>query len=131
MKLTAQDRPWLYRDTCENRSHWSCSHPGWIKDICDELLGNDVSVIDTASKARTNEFFITVKNPVEYYIIEGRYRENKDISLPSSGLAIRHVDELWNNRYEDLIPEKHYECSIVQADNRFDLEKRVNAGDAA
>jgi hypothetical protein len=57
-------------------------------------LGNDVSVIDTASKARTNEFFITVKNPVEYYIIEGRYRENKDISLPSSGLAIRHVDEL-------------------------------------
>ncbi|MCQ1535766.1 M6 family metalloprotease domain-containing protein [Methanosarcina sp. KYL-1] len=82
------------------------------------------------AKAGTNEFFIAVKNPIEYYILENRHRENRDRSLPSSGLAVWHVDELGSNEYEDMTPEKHYECSIVQADNRFDLEHRVNKGDA-
>ncbi len=82
------------------------------------------------AKTETNEFFITIKNPVEYYIIECRHFENRDKSLPSSGLAIWHVDENGYHDYEDMTPEMHYECSLVQADNRFDLEKYVNAGDA-
>lgn len=28
-----------------------------------------------------------------------------------------------------MTPEMHYECSIVQADNLFDLEHRINPGD--
>lgn len=83
-----------------------------------------------AAKAGTNEFFVTVKNPTEYYIIENRHTENRDRSLPSSGLAVWHVDELGSNEDEDMTPEKHYECSIIQADNRFDLEHRINPGDS-
>lgn len=82
------------------------------------------------AKAGTNEFFLIAKNPVEYYIIEARNRENRDRTLPSEGLAIWHVDELGDNENEDMAPLKHYECSLIQADNRFDLERRVNAGDA-
>lgn len=29
-----------------------------------------------------------------------------------------------------MTPAKHYLCSIEQADNKFDLEKKVNGGDA-
>lgn len=84
------------------------------------------------AKAEINEFFITVKNQTEseYYLIENRYRENRDKSLPSSGLAIWHVDENGYHDYEDMTPDMHYECSLVQADDRFDLEKYVNAGDS-
>jgi M6 family metalloprotease-like protein len=81
------------------------------------------------ARAEMNEFFIFAKDPFEYYIIENRHRENRDISLPSSGLAIWHIDELGNNENEQMTPEMHYECSIAQADNRFDLERRVNPGD--
>lgn len=82
------------------------------------------------AKAGANEFFLLAKNSVEYFIIEARNRENRDRSLPSEGLAIWHVDELGDNENEDMTPQKHYECSLIQADNRFDLEHRVNAGDA-
>jgi len=81
------------------------------------------------AKAGVNEFFIFAKNPAEYFIIENRYKENRDSSLPTSGLAIWHVDEQGSNEHEDMLPAKHYECSLEQADNRFDLEYRSNNGD--
>jgi len=87
--------------------------------------------VDTyTAKAGTNEFFKIAKDPVEYYIIEARNQEKRDKSLPCSGLAIWHVDELGDNEYEFMTKQKHFECSLIQADNRFDLEKGANAGDA-
>ncbi len=80
-------------------------------------------------KAGVNEFFIKAKSPTEYFIIENRLQEGRDASLPASGLAIWHVDELGSNDYEDMKPKRHYECSLVQADNLFDLELKANVGD--
>jgi len=80
------------------------------------------------AKAGKNELFIWPKNLVEYYIIENRFKEKRDSSLPASGLAIWHVDELGSNDYEEMLPTKHYECSLEQADNRFELERFINRG---
>jgi M6 family metalloprotease-like protein len=81
--------------------------------------------------AGTNEFFFHRKGPTEYYIIENRYRSGRDMALPGSGLAIWRVDELGDNQYEQMTPTQHYECSLVQADGRNDLENdRTNPGDA-
>jgi M6 family metalloprotease-like protein len=82
------------------------------------------------ARAGVNEFFKFAKNSVEYYIIEARIQENRDKSLPSAGLAVWHVDELGDNEYEDMTAYKHFECSLVQADNKFELERGINVGDS-
>ena len=61
---------------------------------------------------------------------DGQLITDRDRSLPATGLAIWHVDELGDNNNEQMTPTLHYECSLEQADNRFDLEGKVNAGDA-
>jgi M6 family metalloprotease-like protein len=80
-------------------------------------------------KAGVNDFLIKVKSLTEYFIIENRFQEGRDSSLPCSGLAIWHVDELGSNDFEDMKPKRHYECSLEQADNLFELEQKVNIGD--
>ena len=76
-----------------------------------------------------NHFFIVRKNRSEYYIIENRQRSGRDAALPSAGLAIWHVDELGSNEHQGGTPSRHYECALIQADGRSDLERNVNPGD--
>lgn len=84
---------------------------------------------DFIVQAGTNEFLLYPKNATEYFILENRFRKGRDSSLPSSGLAIWHVDELGTNDNEQMTVKNHYECSLEQADGRFDLELRKNDGD--
>ena len=77
-----------------------------------------------------NEFYLFTKNSEEYFIIENRQKSGRDVFLPDAGLAIWHVDENASNNNEQMTPGQHYECSLEQADNRFDLENQANAGDA-
>jgi len=99
---------------------------GWANQVTPLTAGT------YTARADTNEFFIFVKKAYEeeYFIIENRNRENRDKSLPSSGLAIWHIDELGYNEYQDMTSWKHYECSLEQADGRNDLEHGSNPGDA-
>ena len=80
--------------------------------------------------AANNDFFVYAKNATEYFIVENRQKTGRDTFLPDAGLAIWHVDENGSNSDEQMTPAQHYECSLVQADNRFDMEKNANAGDA-
>jgi M6 family metalloprotease-like protein len=65
----------------------------------------------------------------EYFLIENRHHSSWDSSLPDSGLAIWHVDELGNNDWEQMTPEYHYRVSLEQADGNLDLEYMINGGD--
>lgn len=80
--------------------------------------------------AANNDFYVYAKNATEYFIVENREKTGRDIFLPDAGLAIWHVDEQGSNENQQMTPSQHYECSIEQADNRFDLEKGTNAGDS-
>lgn len=82
--------------------------------------------------AANNDFYVYAKNATEYFIVENRQKTGRDIFLPDAGLAIWHVDEdeQASNENQQMTPSQHYECSLEQADNRFDLEKRTNAGDS-
>jgi M6 family metalloprotease-like protein len=85
---------------------------------------------DFRVKAGLNDFLLYPKNAFEYFIIENRFRKDRDSALPASGLAVWHVDENGTNDNEQMTAAQHYECSLEQADGRFDLEHRENDGDA-
>ncbi len=99
---------------------------GWAAGVVDITAGLTATV-DAAS----NRFFARRNGSTEYYLIEGRVAEGRDAVLPASGLAIWHVDELGDNSNEQMMPSQHYECALVQADGRTDLEHDPqNSGDA-
>ncbi|NJC25619.1 M6 family metalloprotease domain-containing protein [Neolewinella antarctica] len=98
---------------------------GWSTSLVPITAGTTASL-----NAANNDFYIYSKNANEYFIIENRQKSGRDTFLPDSGLAIWHIDELGDNDNEQMTSAMHYECSIEQADNQFDMEKNVNAGDA-
>lgn len=99
---------------------------GWTSKLTPITKNAQISL-----NAGKNEFAVFKKNDREYYIIENRRNKGRDSSLPGSGLAIWHVDENGNNSNEQMTAVSHYELSLKQADNRFDLEKlRYHDGDA-
>ena len=106
-------------------------HAGWV-DTVSELNGaSGERVADAAG----DEIFLYRRNQREYFLIENRFKAGRDESLPSSGLAVWHVDEgaagsLYKaNEHEQMTAAKHYECALVQADGLFELENGNNWGD--
>ena len=77
----------------------------------------------------SNDFYIHKLSTTEYFILENRQKAGRDKGLPDAGLAIWHVDELGDNEHQQMTKDLHYECSLEQADNKFDLERHVNLGD--
>jgi M6 family metalloprotease-like protein len=98
---------------------------GWAANLTTLTPGMSATVSSTS-----NDFYIHRKSNTEYFIIENRQQAGRDTALPDAGLAIWHADELGSNQNEQMTPAQHYECSLEQADNRFDLEHRANAGDS-
>ena len=99
---------------------------GWADSVTAITAGLNATI-----RSDSNDFFIHRKNEVEYFIIESREKTGRDQALPGSGLAIWHVDELGDNEHQGRAPLLHYECSLVQADGLFDLERgRTPYGEA-
>jgi M6 family metalloprotease-like protein len=68
----------------------------------------------------------------EYFLFECRFKTNRDSSLPASGVAVWHIDELGDRDDQRMTPNtlhNNYECTLVQADNQWHFQKDVNAGD--
>ncbi len=97
---------------------------GWANSVTPITAG-----ITANLSAANNDFYIYAKNATEYFIIENRQKTGRDIFLPDDGLAIWHIDENGSNSNEQMTSAMHYECSLVQADNQFDLENHANGGD--
>ncbi len=67
----------------------------------------------------------------EYFLVENRSRMNMDRGLPASGLAVYHCDVTGSNELQQGTATKHYQCALLQADGRRDLELDVNRGDGS
>lgn len=65
----------------------------------------------------------------EYFIVENRSKSGLDKSLPSSGLAVYHCDTMGSNEWQEGSSTRHYQCALLQADGRLDLEHNNNRGD--
>ncbi|MCU1572548.1 MAG: metalloprotease [Micrococcaceae bacterium] len=97
---------------------------GWASKVTTLTSGTTTTV-----EAGKNDFLLYPRNASEYFILENRAQSGRDASLPDAGVAIWHVDVNGNNSNEQMTASQHYECSLEQADGRFDLEHRVNGGD--
>lgn len=91
---------------------------GWATSVTAMRAG-----LRATAETQKNAFFIHRKNDTEYFIVENRQKLRRDLALPGDGLAIWHIDELGDNQNEHMTAAMHYECSIMQADGRNDLEQ--------
>ena len=65
----------------------------------------------------------------EYFLVENRSKIGLDQHLPSSGLAVYHCDTNGSNEFQEGSSTRHYQCALLQADGRLDLERNLNRGD--
>ena len=104
---------------------------GWASSVT--TLTRTSSLVATV-RAGVNEFYLYPKNgdpaATEYFIVENRQKSGVDADLPGAGVCIWHVDEAGSNDEEAGTPERHYECSLVQADGLRRLELFNDYGDA-
>ncbi len=99
---------------------------GW----CDiEVSLNAPGALDAPHGAYDTVMKFHTSRPNEYFLVENRSRIDLDRGLPSSGLAVYHCDILGSNEWQQGTPTRHYQCALLQADGRRDLELNVNRGD--
>jgi M6 family metalloprotease-like protein len=92
---------------------------GW----CDSVIDLNVPGSYEAVHGRYNEVMkFRSSRPNEYFIVENRSRMGLDRSGPANGLAIYHCDIFGSNELQEGTPAKHYQCALLQADGRRDLE---------
>jgi len=99
---------------------------GW----CDNEINLSVPAVYQARQGDYNtvmKFRSTKDN--EYFLVENRTRMGLDRGLPASGLAVYHCDILGSNEWQQGTATKHYQCALLQADGRRDLELDANRGD--
>lgn len=61
----------------------------------------------------------------EYFLVENRQADRRDVELPGGGLLIWHIDDAMSNNTD----ETHYKVALEQADGARGLENNTNRGD--
>ncbi len=90
----------------------------------------------TASPGAGFNTFYRYEKPgtaTEYYLVENRQQAGRDATIPASGVAIWHIDELGDRDNQSLAYNSehlNYEVTLMQADNLWHFQGDVNAGDA-
>jgi M6 family metalloprotease-like protein len=108
-----------------------CGYFRRLAKWCDrEILLNRPNVVEIRSCDFNTIMRFTTDKDNEYFIVENRCQQGIDSSCPDSGLAIYHCDTEGSNEWQDGSPGKHYQCALIQADGRKDLEMYENMGDS-
>ena len=106
---------------------------GWA-DVVDLPRGTNFLAALSSTGPGFNRFFRYRKpgTTTEYFLLENRQKARRDAEIPGSGIAIWHIDELGDRDNQSVQPNaSHLNCEVtlVQADNRWDLEFYHNSGD--
>ncbi|RMF90565.1 MAG: M6 family metalloprotease domain-containing protein [Nitrospinota bacterium] len=117
-------------------SAWSKYRLGWVTPTQVEGTLPDEPIEPAAQSADVYQLLYgSPDKGGEYFLIENRQKSGFDAGLPGTGLLIWHIEENKTNNKEECYPPSncsttHYKVALVQADNRWDLEKNQNRGDA-
>lgn len=105
-------------------SCWCLSKLGWITPKKAKSATYKLASLDVDPNACVWAWTAGKSGP-EYFMLENRQATGRDVSLPTSGLAIWHIDESQSDNTNRL----SYKVGIVQADGKQDLEMARNSGD--
>lgn len=102
---------------------------GYLRDLVgwadNEVLVNGSQLLSAQhADYRTVMKYLTSKNN-EYFVIENRTAIGLDEHLGSSGLAVFHCDTQGSNELQQGTATQHFQCALLQADGRKDLEMGV------
>ena len=107
---------------------------GYLRDLagwCDTVIDLNTSGSHSAEHGKYGTVFkYRTSKPNEYFIIENRTRMGLDRALPASGLAVYHCDITGSNEFQQGSADRHYQCALLQADGRLDLENNLNTGNS-
>lgn len=109
---------------------------GWTETVeVDNTMFLQAELESTVGADGFNRIYRYAKpgTSTEYYLFETRQQAGRDATLPCSGIAIWHVDELGDRddqRHAYNSSHQNYECTLMQADNLWHFENYVNSGDA-
>ena len=107
-----------------------CAYLRYLADWCPNRVSlNEPGVRQATHGAYDTVFVYETARPTEYFLLENRGKFGLDQHLPSSGLAVYHCDTEGSNERQGGTAEQHYQCSLLQADGRLDLEQNANQGD--
>jgi immune inhibitor A len=106
-------------------SCWCLSKLGWINPKV--VTEKETLELDTLEEKETECYRLWTKGTIgpEYFLLENRQAKGLDAALPSSGLAVWHIDERQSNNDNPLA----YLVALVQADGKKELELLMNSGD--
>jgi M6 family metalloprotease-like protein len=132
-------------DSPAHMNPWSKYALGWLTPtlVVDRLVKEPIQPVATSPTV----YQLLPGSPFsggEYFLVENRQKIGFDVGLPGSGLAIWHIDESKNynkidykndnNTQECYFPNDcsthHYHVALVQADNQWELERKLNRGNA-
>ncbi|MGW4029572.1 M6 family metalloprotease domain-containing protein [Streptomyces sp. NPDC004838] len=106
-------------------SAWCKVSQGWASSTV-VTSGGPISFEDVKTSHTVHRLWKDGTGGSEYFLLENRQKTGYDVSLPTGGLLIWHIDESRPGNSD----ENRYKVGLVQADGRRDLERSRNRGDA-
>jgi M6 family metalloprotease-like protein len=109
-----------------------CAYLRELAGWCDTVVSlNAGGAFDIVQGAYNTVYKFRTGKANEYFILENRSRMGVDSDVPANGLAVYHCDVLGSNEHQNGTADKHFQCALLQADGRRDLESNANRGDAS
>jgi len=107
-----------------------CAYLRYLAEWCPNQISLNTLSVGRADHGAYNTVLIyRTTRTNEFFLLENRNSFGLDVHLPSHGLAIYHCDTEGSNERQSGTAEEHYQCSLLQADGRRDLEHNANQGD--
>ena len=114
---------------------WCRVQMGYAQPI---IVADDITAAPIPSASQDSVVYKLQRrvNPgSEYFLVENRQQTDYDAFLPGNGLLIYHIDDTvstidWNEWCPGNEANGHYLSALEQADEAWELENKVNRGNA-
>jgi M6 family metalloprotease-like protein len=131
---------WINGDRPAHMDAWCKYYLGWVTPtlVTGTLPNEPINQAETYADVYQLLSGSPSSSIGEYFLVENRQKAGFDTGLPGSGLLIWHIDESQNSNANECYPSllyncnslRHYHVALEQADNLWELEKRINSGNS-